>query len=362
MSPSADKGCKTQKLILDMLPNEKYVMHYRTLKFAREQGYEVTKVHKVLKFGQAPFIKGYIELQTATRRQATKGNKFKQDYYKLKNNSLFGKFSENKMNHIDYSIVQPRTCDRKRRHPRYLGGTPINDGEMSGLLRQPKVAKVDTLNATGVAILELSKLHMQKFHYNVMKAEYDDKARLLYINTDSLIYHITTDNVYEDMNTKEKLKDAMDMSGFAGKADGGRSDLLKGCYSKHNYKVIGKFKEEGEGDVITEWYGVAPKVYLLEKEDAGHKCKAKGTKKTVTEKEMVVSDYAGVATGPVGVAPVRKTNTCIQSKDHQLCTIRTNKIAYQKADNKRQWVYDKKTETWHSFAWGCDELIKARGP
>lgn len=336
VSPGATGPHEPKKLILDMLPKKNYVMHYRNLKFAIEKGYKVDKVHRVLQFKQAPFLKGYIQLQS-TRRKEAKGNKFKGDYYKLKANSLYGKFIENKMNRIDYSIVKPNTYDKERRHPRFLDACSFQDGEMIGLLRMPKSSKVDTMNAVGVAILELSKLHMQKFHYDVMKEEYGEKAKLLYTDTDSLIYHVETDNLYAEMSSKLKLKNMIDMSGFAGKDRGGKSDRLKEYFSNHNCKIVGMFKEEGLGDVITSWHGVAPKVYVIEKVDTGHKCTAKGTGKTVTKHESIVSEYAAVASVGKSSKPVFNVNTGFRSKNHQVFTVRTEKLAFCWADNKRKW-------------------------
>ena len=63
----------------------------------------------------------------------------------------------------------------------------------------------------GVSILELSKLHMYKYHYDVMKKKYDDKINLLYTDTDSFIYHIETEDSYKDF---DDMKEHMDFSGY----------------------------------------------------------------------------------------------------------------------------------------------------
>ena len=49
----------------------------------------------------------------------------------------------------------------------------------------------------GVSILDLSKLHMYQYHYDVMTEKYDDRIKLLYTDTDSFIYHIETEDVYK---------------------------------------------------------------------------------------------------------------------------------------------------------------------
>ena len=63
----------------------------------------------------------------------------------------------------------------------------------------------------GLAILDLSKLHMYKYHYDYMKPTYGDNAKLLFTDTDSLCYHVKTEDVYKDM---EKQKDLFDFSAY----------------------------------------------------------------------------------------------------------------------------------------------------
>ena len=63
----------------------------------------------------------------------------------------------------------------------------------------------------GMCILDLSKLHMYRFHYDFIKPKYGDRAKLLFTDTDSLCYHVRTDDFYKDMKTDA---DKYDMSNF----------------------------------------------------------------------------------------------------------------------------------------------------
>ena len=63
----------------------------------------------------------------------------------------------------------------------------------------------------GVTILELSKLHMYQYYYDVMKKKYDDQIKLLYTDTDSFIFHVETDDLYNDF---DDMKEHMDFSGY----------------------------------------------------------------------------------------------------------------------------------------------------
>lgn len=87
----------------------------------------------------------------------------------------------------------------------------------------------------GATILELSKILMYDFHYNVMKPKYGDNLNLLFTDTDSLMYEIFTDNIYQDMTT---FRDYFDTSGY---------DSKHPLYSTTNKKVVGKMKDELSG-------------------------------------------------------------------------------------------------------------------
>ena len=95
----------------------------------------------------------------------------------------------------------------------------------------------------GVCILELSKLHMYQYYYDVMKKTYGEKNKLLYTDTDSFISHVETEDLYTDF---DDMKEHMDFSGY------GRSHP---CYDSTKKKLLGKFKDEHDGQIFytTHW-------------------------------------------------------------------------------------------------------------
>jgi hypothetical protein len=103
----------------------------------------------------------------------------------------------------------------------------------------------------GQAVLDLSKHRMYNFWYNHLKRIYGEKVQLLYTDTDSLLYKVETENVYEDMRQHAEEYDF--------------SDYPKDhpCYSVENKKVVGKFKDECLSRAIAEFVGLRPKMYSI---------------------------------------------------------------------------------------------------
>ena len=101
---------KCTKLTCTIQNKENYMIHKRALKQTINHGLKLKKVHKVIKFGQEACIKPYIDMNTDLRKQAK--NDFDKDFFKLMNNSVFGKTMENVRNHRDIKIV---TMGKRRR-------------------------------------------------------------------------------------------------------------------------------------------------------------------------------------------------------------------------------------------------------
>lgn len=129
----------------------------------------------------------------------------------------------------------------------------------------------------GFAILELSKVLMYQFHYNFIKKKYQDKATLLFTDTDSLTYHIITEDIYKDMKQHSNMFDFSDYPNN------------HPLHSDKNKKIIGKFKDELHGELALEFVGLKSKMYSLKSSNAEKKT-AKGISTRIVRKKLTLQD------------------------------------------------------------------------
>jgi len=101
-------GSEVKKLIPNLNNKEKYIVHHQLLKLYESLGLKVKKVHKGIKFYESPWLKPYIDKNTALRTKAS--NNFEKYFFKLMNNSVFGKTMQNVENYVDMKLV----CDREK--------------------------------------------------------------------------------------------------------------------------------------------------------------------------------------------------------------------------------------------------------
>ena len=184
-------------------------MHYRNLQLYIDLGLKVSKVRRVLEFNQSPWLKQSIDFNTEKRKNGK--NAFEKDFFKLMNNSVFGKTMENIRKRVDVRLV----TDEKKllkyvSKPTYVSGKIFNEN----LVAVHKIKETLTLNRpayVGMCILYLSKTLMYDFHYNYTKNKYGEKAKLLFTDTDSLTYEIEAEDVYQVFwNDKDRFDNNAD--------------------------------------------------------------------------------------------------------------------------------------------------------
>ena len=166
----------------------------------------------------------------------------------------------------------------------------------------------------GLSILEISKILMYEFWYDYMKPKYDNNVKLCYMDTDSFIMDIKTNDFYKDI--ANDVENRFDTSNY---------EVNRSLPMGKNKKVIGLMKGELGGKIITEFVALRPKTYSYLTVDGKEDKKAKGTKKCVIKKMIKFNDYKKCL----------KSQQRFTSKKHDVYTENINKIALSNNDDKR---------------------------
>ncbi|EZA55740.1 hypothetical protein X777_04159, partial [Ooceraea biroi] len=180
---------RQEKLLVTLCDKERYVIHYRTLQQCTRHGLRVKTIHRVLEFAQSPWLRDYIELNTRFRTVAK--NDFEKNLYKLMNNVVFGKTMENVRNRADVKLVTRWDgrygAEALIARPNFHSRAVFGENLLAVELRRLK-ATFNRPIYVGMCILDISKTRLYEFHYEYMAPLYGEKCRIMYTNTDSLIY------------------------------------------------------------------------------------------------------------------------------------------------------------------------------
>ena len=313
---------KVQKLIPNLKDKEKYVLHYQNLQLYLKLGLKLKKIHRALEFSQSKWREPYIAFNTQKRAKAK--NAFEKDFFKLMNNSVFGKTMENLRKRSNIQLVtNPERMERLAARPTYISHKIFHENLVAVHSKQTKLV-LNKPSYVGMSILELSKTLMYDCHYNYIKKKYPE-AQLLFTDTDSLCYHIKTEDIYFDFFTDRELFDNSDYP----------SDSK--FYFSENKKVIGKFKDETAGVPIREFIGLKSKMYSISLDNEKFSKKAKGVKKNVIRKGISHGDYIDVLSESKVMHHKMKT---IRSDCHQISSYEINKISLSPFDDKRYILSD----------------------
>jgi len=311
------KSDAVEKLVPNLMNKSNYVSHYRNLKKFIQLGCKITKFNKIIQFKQSPWLKQYIDFNTSMRAKAT--NDFEKDFYKLMNNSVFGKTMENVRKHIDAKIATTeQQKNRMINNPRCKTQRIFNENMVIFELFKKKVVLNKPIYA-GFSILELSKVHMMNFHYDFIVEKYGKNAELLFTDTDSLTYHIKTEDLYKDMYDNKELFDFSDYT-------------ISKFNDNTNKKVIGKFKDETLGKPIKEFVGLRAKCYSILQDNDKQKNTSKGTSQCVKNKYLKHEKYLNVLQLQTQEHNIQRG---FRTDKHQIYTVESNKISLSSYDNKR---------------------------
>ena len=304
-------------------------------------GLKLKKIHRIIKFKEEPWLKSYIELNTKLR--ANGKNDLKKDFFKLMNNSVFGKTMENIRKRMDIKLVNNRNSAlRFAAKPNFESCTIFDENLIAIHMKRVKLL-FDKPVYCGMSILDVSKTLIFDFHLNYIKPKFQEKAKLLFTDTDSLCYEIETEDFFQDIS--QNAKEKFDTSNFP-------KDHPSNIPTAINKKVIGMMKDEAGGKIIEEFVGLRAKLYSVKMyEDKKEEKKCKGIKKSVIKKTITHQDYKDCL---ISGKKQMRTMNIIRSHKHEIFTETVNKIALSANDDKRVIRED----GIHTFAHGYYKITK----
>lgn len=324
MVPPGSKS-NEKKLLTTLFNKKKYVIHYMALKQCLEQGIKISQIHRILRFNQKPWLKSYIDLNTHLRKNAK--NEFEKKLYKLFINAVFGKTMENLNKRRDVKLVS-------KWEGRYGAQTLISKPNFNHISIFAEDLAAIELNKTsilfnkpiyiGFSILDLAKTVVYDFHYNFICKHYKDKSKLLYTDTDSLIYSFTSfdhnenDDIY---NLMFKNLDKFDTSDYP---------PTHKMFSLKNKAVYGKMKDECNGKVMEAFCGLRSKMYSIKYDEKEIK-KSKGTNLSIV-RDLTFNNYYDCL---MHNSRVQKFQNNIRSQKHKIVQIKQYKIVLSPFDDKR---------------------------
>ena len=155
-----------EKLVPNLYYNKKYIIHIKALKQAIDHRLVLEKIHRAIEFKQSAWMREYIDFNTRLRTAAK--NDFEKDFYKLMNNSVFGKTMESIRKHRNIKLVNNEEEYLKNvMKPNFKSGTLLGHDLMGCEMGKVRVVMNKPVYL-GQAILDLSKTIMYEFHYDYM--------------------------------------------------------------------------------------------------------------------------------------------------------------------------------------------------
>ena len=242
---------KCKKLVCNLFNKKKYVAHINTLKQALNHGLKFKKIHRVIEFNQEAWLKQYIDMNT----------------------EFVEKPMENIRKHRDIKLV---TTDKKRSklvsEPNYHTINLISEDLSITEMKKTKV-KMNKPIYLGLSILEISKTLMYEFWYDYMKSKYNNDVKLCYMDTNSFIMNIKTNDFYKGI--ANDVENRFDTSNY---------EVNRPLPTGKNKKIIGLMKDTLGGKIITEFVTLRPKTYSFLTDDDGKEDKQ--AKKVRDNKEV----------------------------------------------------------------------------
>ena len=187
------KISEVQKLVPNLFSKKKYVIHIMALDQALKHGLVLDKVCQVIELDLSAWFTPYIEFNTQLRTRAMRD--FGKDFFKLMNNSVFGKMIENVRKHRDIKLVTSwKAYLKKVMKQNFRKGILFSENLMVCVMGKIRIVMNKPISLRQ-AILDLSKIILYEFHYEYMKWKYkviqsDDMSTLAYRHKEASVMDV----------------------------------------------------------------------------------------------------------------------------------------------------------------------------
>ena len=318
---------KVEKLTQNLRDKEGMVLHGRNLARYLSLGMKLKTIRRGISFKERPFMKCYIDKNTELRAKGK--NAFEKDFFKLMNNSVFGKTMENLRKRVSIELVKDvERAEKLVNKPNFADVKIFDEFLIAVKMRKTRVVMNKPIFA-GMTTLDLSKLLMFDFQYGYVKKKWEN-CSVLYTDTDSLVLEIETEDFFADIAAD--VPEWFDTNNFSPKHPAVEKALP---IVPENNKKIGLMKDDCDGAIMTEFVALRPKLYsfLVEaNEEIREKQRAKGVKKCMIKKSLRHANF--VKCLMTKESQMRK-QSFFRSRDHHLFTENMTKIALSAKDDKR---------------------------
>ncbi|XP_076301635.1 uncharacterized protein LOC143219582 [Lasioglossum baleicum] len=281
-----------RKLMATLHDKERYVVHYRYLQQSIKHNLKLKKIHRILEFRQSRWLHGYIDLNTKLRANAT--NDFSKNLHGVERLIARPNFHSYTVCSEDFVAIQMKKLLVKFYKPIYVG----------------------------MAVLDISKFHLYSFHYEYMYPNFQKNCKILYTDTDSLIYEIACDDAYDALLKRDIHR--YDTSNYD-------PNNVYGIPIANN-KQLGLMKDENGGKIMTEFVGLRSKMYAIRVHGDDETKKIKGIRTNVTARDISFKDYIDCLHNNT---EKRVNSNRIVSVQHQVYSMSEVKLALSPNDDKR---------------------------
>ena len=321
-----ERYVQTKKLTLNQWDKEGYVIHAKLLQFFMKHGMQISRIKRGLKFYQEAYFEPYISFNSKHRKNAS--NTFEKNYFKLKNNSLFGKTCEEVKKRINFRLCNnsDELCilTSKPSFERFI----IFNENLVGVCLAKESILLNKPIYIGQAILDLSKLIMYEMFYDQLKPmekKFEgSKIDLLAGDTDSFILKLV--NIDSKTQFFPALKNTFDSSNYP---------VDHELFSEDRKAKLLCFKDESAGIPISEILMARPKCYSILYSNNHEMKRAKGVRRPTLKKLITHDDYKKAFNDMVELS---FNETRIASKKHHLMTLTYSKKAISFFEDKRVWL------------------------